>query len=259
MEFSGSFLGRCGRTVPGNMRDLIDAMIQCQGAGGATMENLYIVYKECKDWQKKHVNGLFATKQNLKEESAVIHLMNEVVEDLNALQGGLGTALENYQGRKVQTGPQAKSFTSLGKGYSFERKTYLAGNKQQKPFSGSNIKDQAEARGIDFHKMKGRSWEKLAQTQTVRMYFLNKVQRLKLLATCVNQNPLGHRWVNIEGQHMHTRFPNFNSMASQPTLQMYAMDRYGNLFVDYDSAAHAEFVMGVMGGNKKAPPWPAGA
>lgn len=245
MEFSGSFLSRCGRNVPGNMSGIIDAMILCQGAGGATIENLYIVYKECQDWKKKHVNGLFASKQNQKEEAAVSHLKGEVIDDLNAIENGLGTALEDYQGRKVHGGTKGKSFSSLGKGYDFERKTYVAGGKQQKPFSGSRIKELAEDQGLNFHKMKTRDWEQLSQGQTVRMYWLNKAQRLKLLASCVDQSPQGHRWVNIAGQHMQTSTDANDHIACETALQMYAMDRYGNLFVDYTSAGHGHHVMGL--------------
>ncbi|MFN7994294.1 MAG: hypothetical protein U0Q18_11855 [Bryobacteraceae bacterium] len=259
MKFSGTFLADCGRNVPGNMMELIDAMIQCQNAAAPKINELYIVYKAAQRWKRKHVNSLFASKQNLREEAQVNILMGEVIDDLNAAQQGLGTALQDYGHRKNTVGVAGKA-TSLGKGYHHERETYLASGKTQAPFSGSRIRDIIDQRNaqrgtnIDFHKIKTKTWNDVSamagqdldgMPPAVRMYFLNKVQRLQRMTTCVDMGPQGNRWVDLQGQPMHTRFPNNRAFASAEACQIYAMDRYGNLFVDYDNMAHGQFVLGA--------------
>jgi hypothetical protein len=191
--------------------------------------------------------------------------MHEVIQDLNATQPGLGDALLNY-GHRKNTVTAAKG-TSLGKGYQFERKTYLDSGKTQAPFSGSRIRDIIDTRNdvrgtdTDFHKMNARTWNDVSamaggeldgMPPAVRMYFLNKVQRLKLLVTCVDMGPQGPRWVDLQGQPMHTRFPNTRTFASPEACQIYAMDRYGNLFVDYDNMAYGTFVLGAVANPARA-------
>ncbi|MGO8733023.1 MAG: hypothetical protein ACLQVM_09535 [Terriglobia bacterium] len=254
LVFSGTFLTNVKRTVPGNMADLIQAMIRYQLAAGPRIDELYIVYKEAQAWKQKHVSSFFATKQNLLEEAQVNILMGQVIDELNAATPGLGDALQGYGLRKA-VGTTGKSFTALGKGYELERKTYLAGGKGQAPYSGSKIKDIADAKGIDFHSIKPKTWDQLSTASgadlagaqpAVKMYFVNKIQRLKLRATCLDQGPAGHRWVDLQGNHMNTLFPNFRTMADPNACQLYALDRYGNLFVDYDNGAYGSLVLNAI-------------
>ncbi len=93
LVFSGTFLTNVKRTVPGNMADLIQAMIRYQLAAGQRIDELYIVYKEAQAWKQKHVSSFFATKQNLLEEAQVNILMGQVIDELNAATPGLGDAL----------------------------------------------------------------------------------------------------------------------------------------------------------------------
>jgi hypothetical protein len=234
-----------GRTIAGNMMQLIDAMVACQAGGGPTIEKLYIVYKEAKDWRKKHVGSMFASQANQREEAQVVRLMSEVIDDMNALQPGVGTALTNYQSRKTHQGVASKRFTSLGKGYDLERETYVKGKKQQAPYSGAAIKDRADAHDISFSKIKTGKWDELAleHAPAVKMYFVNKVQRLKHLAVCEDKGVAGWRWVNLAGANLDTLHDNNRPKGSQESCQMYALDRYGNLFVDYDNYAYGKFVL----------------
>jgi hypothetical protein len=243
LVFSGTFLTRVDRNVPGNMADLIQAMIAYQNAAGPRIDELYIVYKEARAWKKKHVNSMFATKRNLKEEAQVNILISEVIDELNAASPGLGDALQGYGVRKAG-GTVGKSFTSLGKGYALERKTYVDGGKTQAPFSGSNISTAAERQGIDFHKIDAKTWNQLggADNRVSRMYFVNKINRLKLRADCVNQGAAGYRWVDLQGAHMNILFANC-TMADEFAVQLYAMDRYGNLFVDYPDDAYGSLIL----------------
>jgi hypothetical protein len=191
--------------------------------------------------------------------------MSEVIDDLNAAQPGLGDALRNYGGRKA--GGVAGKGTSLGKGYHFERKTYVDSGKKQAPFSGSRIRDIIDTRNdvrgtaVDFHKINSKTWDDVSgmaggdlegMPPAVRMYFLNKVQRLKLLSTCVDLGAQGNRWVDLQGQPLHTQFPNTRTLASAEACQIYAMDRYGNLFVDYDNMAYGTFVLGAVANQSRA-------
>lgn len=50
-EGSGEFLLRTGRTVPGDMALLIDAMNDYQRAGGTRVDELYVVYKAAQKWK----------------------------------------------------------------------------------------------------------------------------------------------------------------------------------------------------------------
>src|SRR5262245_52258665 len=123
LENSGLFLVRTGRNIPGNMTGLIDAMILYQNATGPRVNELYIVYKEAQHWLRKHVNSVFATTKNLREENAVNWLMGQVIQELNLAETGLGGAFENYEVNTV--GGRARApLTKLDKGYRFERKTY---------------------------------------------------------------------------------------------------------------------------------------
>ena len=45
---------------------------------------------------------------------------------------------------------------------------------------------------------------------------------------------------------MNTLFPNFRTMADPNACQLYAMDRYGNLFVDYDNGAYGSLVLNAI-------------
>lgn len=84
------------------------------------------------------------------------------------------------------------------------------------------------------------------------MYFLNKIQRLRLLATCVVQAGGATLWEDIKGQKIHTKRVAGTDKGCLNSRQMYAMDRYGNLFVDYDDWGHGALVMNVNKGPKGA-------
>lgn len=153
LENSEAFFVRAGKNVPGNMTSLIDAMVLYQNATGARTNELYIVYKECQHWCRKHVNSVFAITKSMREESAVNWLMVQVIQELNTSEAGLGTAFEKYE---VSTagGRAVAGVTKLEKGYRFERKTY-ADDKTTMPYSGSPIRDLAQGTqnraAIDFH------------------------------------------------------------------------------------------------------------
>ena len=257
LENSGLFLVRAGKNVPGNMTELIDAMINYQNGAAPRVNELYIVYKECQHWIKKHVSSIWATTQNQREEAAVRWLMGSVIDELNTAEPGLGTAFENYELRSAGGKPKADT-SKLGKGYRFERKTYVDSGKTTMPYSGSQVSDIAVANQTDFHKLTSKQWDEISsgqwskkQVAVAQMYFLNKIQRLRLLATCVAQQGGVNLWEDIQGQKVNTKFTGAE-MGSLNSRQMYAMDRYGNLFVDYDDYGYGTFVLNQARGPKGA-------
>ena len=255
------FLGETGKTFPGSMQAICDAIQNYYRATGPRIDELYIIYKEIGDWLSKNVSSYISNSKDRKKESAVMRLKGLVIDELNAAEPGLGDALSGYAGRK-NLGQKKATFQSLGKGYSHERASYLFGGKQAKPFSGSVVHTVAESQGLNFKKLTPKQWSTLAtdkdmlkganlDSTPVRMYFLNKIQRLRLQAI-PQPTPLGVRWYDIGGNLLNTQFENFERKAQQETCQMYAMDRYGNLFVDYDNMGHAKFRLGVHNNTTKA-------
>jgi hypothetical protein len=244
LENSLSFLIRVNRSVPGDMTGLIDAMCNYQNTASPRVNELYVVYKEGQHWCKKYSGKPWSSK---KDETSVRWLMGEVIRELDTEEPGLGTAFASYEARTA-SGKAVAPVTKLGDGYSFERKTYKE-DKTQMPYSGSKIAEIAEDHQVDFHKISRRQWDEMAvgqwskkQAEVARMYFLNKIQRLRLLATCVPQAGGMSLWEDINQQTLHTKLRNAE-MASLNSRQMYAMDRYGNLFVDYDDWGHGALVL----------------
>jgi hypothetical protein len=253
IEYSGTFLSRVGRNVPGNMAALIDALINYQKGAGPRIDELYIISKECDHWLKKHVSSYFASKQNLREEAGVRHMLGEVFDELDRQSNGLGQALSDYRIKKAQ-GVKGKSFTSLGKGYHLERKTYEEMGKQSAPFSGSKVRDYLDDnhQDIDFHGINSGTFNKVGQHLNVKMYFLNKVNRLKKLVTCVQHTPNQTRWFDIEGNLVHTPHDPAFKKGHPMTCGIYAMDRYGNLFTELDNYNYGTHVMGLTKGAESA-------
>jgi hypothetical protein len=228
----------------GNMLGISDALVSYRNAGGQRIDEMYIIYKECMDWLKKHTNSFFASVQNQLEESVIRTLMHQVESELDVVQPGLGTALANYQGRKVHNKP-SKHVKALDKGYDLERKTYLASGKTQSPFSATKIHGALDD-NFDFSKISLNTWNATSQTNAstrVRMYFLNKIQRLKNLVTCVDVGNGVFRWVDIANNLVTFPLSPLGRIALDTTCQLYAMDRYGNVFFEYDNASYGRIVL----------------
>ena len=218
------------------------------------IDTLYIIYKECADWKKKNVSAFFSSSSERMKESAVNMVQVHVITELNTMSPGLGDALGGYQYKKASSGVMGGGFAKLGAGYSHERSSYLAGGKQEAPISGSRVHTVTTATNANFGGLSAKEFERLGtdpdllrkhlgNRTVVRMYFLNKIQRLKLLATCDRSNPLGPRWMDIAGQLMESKMEANDLLAAEVVCQMWAMDRYGNLFVDYDNSGYGRHVL----------------
>jgi hypothetical protein len=209
---------------------------------------VYIVYKRSKQWQKG-----YATPPNggpLRQEayqswqgkySAVVSLITDAINELDGLFPGLGESLFQYEDRK-KAGVRSKKAKPLKPGYDLERKTFVAGGKLNSPFSASKVLDNVdgddgEARVAKFRKMGATNFTTLGNTiQGVQtMYWCNRMQRLKNRVRFENG-----QWVTIDGTQVHHPKVNpTNSLANEFELRLYAMDRYGNVFVEEDSAQYA--------------------
>ncbi len=245
----------CGKTVAGSVQGICEA-IAAYYQGNPSIDKLYILYKECADWKKKNVGALFSTSSERQKESAVNLLQGEVVNELNTLSPGLGDALSGYQIKKGTSGTVGGGFAKLGAGYSNERSSYVAGGKQQAPVSGSRVHTVADGMNKDFAGLSAKEFDRLGTNPdllrahlnsrtVVRMYFLNKIQRLKLVASCDRTNPLGARWVDIGANLMNSKIDANDFLAAENVCQMWAMDRYGNLFVDYDNSGYGRHVLNL--------------
>jgi hypothetical protein len=169
---------------------------------------------------------------------AVKSVQWEVIAALNDEKTNLGTAFQSYQARKAN-GPASKHFATLGQGYHFERKTYLASGKKLAPFSGTLISDKLKD-GREIHDLKLSEFQKIGEKTSVRMYFLNKIQRMKQLVQFTNAH-----WTDIEGQPFTTQKTNPAwGLANKNDCNVWAMDRYGNLFVVMDNRQHGDYVLG---------------
>lgn len=245
---SATFLTWSGKTVSGSLTSVCDALDNYRTQ--PTVETLYIIYKECEDW-KKGLGKVFSSSSERQKESAVNRVLIEVFNEMNMKEPGLGDALKDYEFRKAG-GTQSRKFASLGAGYMNERKSYLAGGKAQSPFSGTLVHTAAEDRNKNFKTLSVTEFDKLGTSTGVRMYFLNKVQRLRNRVTCDSNNPAGSRWMDIGGNLVHTKISKVDFLGEENACQMWAMDRYGNLFVDYDNAGYGQHVLGKLSGGKAA-------
>jgi hypothetical protein len=94
IPFSSEFLYGAGVNIPGSMQGILDAIIGYHKAVGKNrVDELYILHKEIDRWQKDHKSGYFT---NRKRESAVWTLRTDVLNELDAEEPGLGTALMNF-------------------------------------------------------------------------------------------------------------------------------------------------------------------
>ncbi len=234
---SVQFLDNAGVNIPGSLNDIVDAIIAYhRSAGPNKVEELYVLYKEIEHWQKKHKPGMFTDRTR---ENAVWGLRSDVFTELDAQVAGLGTALVDYGIRK-KGGERGSKFTGLQPGYSRERTTYMVGGKQQAPYSGTMVHSHKDAQGR-FDSLSGPEFDAIGLKTKVRMYWLNKIQRLQFVARCTNTG-----WQDIAGQPMHTTMAHPEwGIGYENECQMFAMDRYGNLFVGNDNQRHGQYTLGL--------------
>jgi hypothetical protein len=250
---SATFMGWAGKTVPGSVAGVCTALDGY--AAQKSIDALYIIYKECADWKKHNVSIMFSSTSERRKENAVNRVVSEVVADLNAAVPGLGDALIGYA-IKRSGGAVGGKFATLGAGYSNERAGYVASGKTVAPISGSRVHTVASAENVNFGTLSLKEFETLGtdtellkqhlnNRNVVRMYFLNKIQRLKLLVQCDKGNTAGPRWVDVSGNLMHSKKLDVDFLGEENACQMWAMDRYGNLFVDYDNQGYGRHVLQV--------------
>jgi hypothetical protein len=205
---------------PGSLADICEALnaYSRRNDQGSKAVEIYIIYKEAQHWLKK-MESVFQSDKKINRVKA---LLVEAITELENEERGLGKALVTYKKDGAHKGK-----AELQPGYHLERETYLANGKKTAPYSGSLVKKKVK-NDNKFSSLSANEFNTIGQETTARMYFLNKIQRLRFRAEYSNKT-----WVNIKGKTLSTNLLTNNHIGQEHSLQMYAMDRYGNLFVDY--------------------------
>jgi hypothetical protein len=242
--------------TPPSLSDVCDALDNYhagrqRGTADEQAGRLFIVYDAARRWLKKYPNcpkgG--AVRQDAYQSwqgkySAVSGLRNDAAGEINGLFPGLGDALFDYEDRKKQ-GARTSKLKGLGAGYDNERKTFVAGGKKAAPFSGNKVhsvagtKPAKDVTDAPFEKLNPAQFNALgAKVKGVAtMYWCSRMQRLKFR---VEYSTSANQWVTINGAQVHHPIAEAkNEIAEEKEWRMYAMDRYGNLFVDEDSVQYA--------------------
>lgn len=226
---------------------------------GPRIDELYIVYKECEQWIAGH-SGKFSisNKKNTKGEAVAARLMQWIVGELDQQSPGLGTNLQGY-GYKKSIAEKGGLVVSLGQGYNNERQTYVQSGKQLKPFSGSHVHGEADNAGLDFKNLTNKQFNNMGATYSasdenktkhvVRMHFMNKIQRLQKMVSCQQDTPNTTRWFNQSGVLVTNNATVNTPIGADLDCYLYAMDRYGNLFVEVGEGAYGRS-LGLKGDAK---------
>ncbi len=241
-----TFVAGTNRLVEGNFSDICDALTKYQSGTAPRINELYIVYKEVKDWLKKNKPGIISTKNANIDYAVASGLHGEVITELNQADPGLGDALLNLDLHNSQNGQITGPKTKLATFYKLERKTYTEGRKLEAPFSASRVERGIQTMGANLDRA---GWNQLTSPQALanhpipKMYFMNKIQRLKKRVTLTGIGP-NVRWVDFNNQLAVSRHSDPSVLIAQAgALQAYAMDRYGNIFVDYENASYGILFM----------------
>ena len=204
---------------------------------------LYNLWKVCNGWldlkSQKSVEGasvLFVTRK-----AAVETLRDEALAELEAVS----PKFRAYQEQK-QKGPLGFALKGLAQGYDLERAHYLAsGKKAGSSISGSmvhqKLNEPDSSKNAKFKKLvkKGFGNLSLQDSQALQRLFpdavpviyLNKIARLKYLVTIKDG-----KICDSNGDPIVMRDMSVIRVAGSPvsirSIAMYAMDKYGNLYVD---------------------------
>jgi hypothetical protein len=209
-------------------------------ANGQEVEErlLYCMWKECRRWLKLKA-GKPAEKQSgelfMRRKLNVEVLRDASLERLVEIAPRVAEALGQYQENK-QGGPLQMALKPMGPGYQRERVHYL----QQGKRSGATISESSvqasmrthgDAKNMRAFVAKGYANLSVADSLKIeRLYpmppvqFKNKIERLRFLIS-VNEDGL---LCNLEGDLVAMTETRFDKYMQYP----YAMDRYGNLFMD---------------------------
>ena len=184
----------------------------------------YDLQKECKRWIKikQSEKGKESTQSRM---DVVLTLMQQSTECLHDLLNvfGLGRALDRFEGRKFSRGSHDFSRPLQGV-YGHERTLYVGYGKKRAPsgtlFDGQLRSKKVKWRGPQFQDLTLSDYKKLDNLTQNRLnvLYLNKIQRLKYMAF-----PVKGLLCDSEDNPITTKIK-----RGEP----YAMDRYGNLFVD---------------------------
>ena len=184
----------------------------------------YALQKECKKWIK--IKQSEKSKQSTQARmKVVLTLLQQSTECLDELVNafGLSRAQNRFEERKFTRGSNDFSRPLQGV-YRHERTLYLEHGKKRAPsgtlFDGQLKHEKVKWKGPHFQDLSLNQYKKLDKlTQSkLNVLYLNKIQRLKYMAF-----PVNGLLCDSEDNPITTKIK-----RGEP----YAMDRYGNLFVD---------------------------
>jgi hypothetical protein len=240
-EFLAQLQNQKKTGIPSSLGGICESLDELHRANTTLPEfratKLFIVYKETKHWLKGHSKAPLggglrqsAMKSWKGKKLAVISLQVEVLKALEQMHPGLMNALVDYEDRKIKVTPaHGAAVKGLQPGYAMERQTYLAGGKSAVPYSGSKVHGVAPAG--TFGSLKQAEFVKLAEgiKGASQMYWCTKEQRLRNRITYARDRGI---WEAIDKKVVHHTCAPGGSVGHELGLRLFAMDRYGNLFVD---------------------------
>jgi hypothetical protein len=213
-------------------------------ANGQKVEEalLYTLWKECRKWLKKKEAKPVArqnTELFMRRKLNVELLRDASMEKLAEISPSVAGALGMFQNRKQGHGAFNMALQPLSHGYNNERAFYLQNNKK----SGSSVSWSYAHANLDKNRSEGRNQIKDLRNkqlgdltisdaiklsklfdETPPVVFRNKIDRMRNLVTINEGGLLG----DLDGNLILMT----EKYLGNYDFQMYAMDKYGNLFIE---------------------------
>jgi hypothetical protein len=200
---------------------------------------LYNLWKECRKWLKlKDDKPLERTNTELfmRRKLNVELLRDASMERLAGISANVAKALEAYGVRKENQGKLGMALQPLDRGYSQERAYYEQQGKQGgSSISWSYVQERMQSKigETNMKKFRHKQHGDLTIQEALKIsqlypsdpvVFRNKIQRMRNLVTVSSSGIMS----NLEGEPILMN----GIFHGKYETAMYAMDKYGNLFID---------------------------
>lgn len=191
----------------------------CDSSIAASVKQAHVaaIAQACDDWFKQKAQLGKSTDLSEARGQVIAEVRRSCIAAFQYLKNKSSAEAKTPVGMATKRG----AVKSLGAGYAHERADYLAGNKQQNPFSASAVDELAP------HTLGTMDFAQFSETASGagvdRVEFLNREQRLAHLV--VIQNRLLYQNGDLMQQDY---FPQY----TEPTIyaDTYAVDVYGNIY-----------------------------
>jgi hypothetical protein len=221
---------------------------------------LYGLWKQCRKWLKLKEAKIDPSELFSRRKSHIESLRDEALAELANISPRVERALRAYEQTKTQ-GPYQYQMKPLAQGYSRERELYLQGGK----LTGSSVSHSQVHTMMDpqnlallqakqhkkFNQLTTKGFGDLTQRDVSELQklfpnapggwdvaFMNKIGRMRFL---VEIDTTGVQTIlrDLAGAPLSITATIFGGSYA---LAMYAMDRYGNLFINVNHTQGAPFV-----------------